>query len=693
MDDKGLIFTADATLAMVVLIVFTASILTYQLLPVYIGEDHQHLEALADSALNVMEQDGTLRAAAVYYANGNNTKAEQILTDSLNSLIPGDVGYKFTLSTYPSVINDRGTNFNTAGDVATRVKVISGPQEGWMGRAYYKLEEVEFMDQNQKVTSTVWNFHNWLTNFDPWDNSGHLQNYPYWGRGTTPQNIAFSIPAGATSSGATFLLGSNNHRDSSGVRGPAYGANVVVNGVSHNIANSSFTFLNLRPGSYETMYNYQGFLNANELSAGTNNFYVNFRSPVDSYSDMPWFSMIANYTATYKVPQGITTSSVNLPDGAGLALQTAQNLNGTGQLYYGMSYNLNTQQRTFFSQSRVITWNNMLNRNHGFDTGVPFVITGIPQGSGTGCAVSVVQDINIPQGARIFDGYVVVNAYGGVDNALVEVWDGTQWRTAFNSFNLGGVQYSARSDGYGNIPGIIYIKDYLRNGNNKVRITTWDQVPSNDYDLVGLVNCYAVTTYSKLPIQWENFPYNSYQSNNNQRTQTRSFTVGSEAQKVLLFVGTGTDSRRIKVDYGNSSVLYDSSTIPYSLDLGDLDAAGPHVFTTGSPGNYSLRPGTYNLRVTVTGPTSSWESGDYDSNAEIYSGTRISVLYPKFLQNIWTSSFAPTAAQAEANARQDLINLLAEAGIPYDPNLIKEEAMYTGDTPNALPVRLDLWRQ
>ena len=57
MDDKGFIFTADATLALVVVIVFTASIVVYGLLPVYQGQDHQHLQALADSALATMEED------------------------------------------------------------------------------------------------------------------------------------------------------------------------------------------------------------------------------------------------------------------------------------------------------------------------------------------------------------------------------------------------------------------------------------------------------------------------------------------------------------------------------------------------------------------------------------------------------------------------------------------------------------
>ena len=55
MDEQGFIFTTDATLALVVMIVFTASIVTYGLLPVYQGENHQHLEGIADSALDAMD--------------------------------------------------------------------------------------------------------------------------------------------------------------------------------------------------------------------------------------------------------------------------------------------------------------------------------------------------------------------------------------------------------------------------------------------------------------------------------------------------------------------------------------------------------------------------------------------------------------------------------------------------------------
>ena len=80
MDEKGFIFTTDAILALVVMIVLTGSIVTYGLLPIYQGENHQHLEALADSALETMEQSGALREAAVEYSNGNTTGAETTLT-------------------------------------------------------------------------------------------------------------------------------------------------------------------------------------------------------------------------------------------------------------------------------------------------------------------------------------------------------------------------------------------------------------------------------------------------------------------------------------------------------------------------------------------------------------------------------------------------------------------------------------
>ena len=704
MDENGFLFTTDATLALVVVIVFTASIVTYQILPIYNGEDHQHLEALADSAMSVMEQDGTLRTAAVYYANNNSAAAQSIITDSLNSLMPPDVTYKMTLGGNPGVTDPRASRSTAYGDMVTKVKVISGPQEGWVGRAYYKLEEVKFDNQQTNVTTTAWNFHNWLTNYSPWSGSNHLQTYPYWGSGSVASPIAFSLPNGATMMGGTFLLGSNNGATTpTNPKNPSYGANVVINGLNHQITNTSFTFLNNRLNAAgtaitgATMYNYQGNLTAAELHSGANNLYINYRNNVagslSTNSNMPWFALLAKYTTTIQVPQGILTDVDNFTDTAGVAIPTALNLNGSGNSY-GFTYNILNQQKTYFTTRRSIAYGTFFGAdNPTYSDGTPFVLTGIPFGASSGTAVSKVTDINIPAGARIFDGYVVVNAYGAVDDTVIEVWNGTVWQTVFNSDSQ-----SAITDGYGNTPGIIYIKDYLRNGNNKVRVTVWDQAPSSDYDFVGIINSYAVTTYSRLPVKWDNFPFTSHQSNTQTETQTRTFTVGADAQKALLFVGVGSNSRHIQVRFNNTGpILYDSDTIPFSLDIGDLDAAGSHVMTNGVPGNYSLKTGTYNLKVTVTAPNNAWEAGDSTENnnngkAIMYSGTRVAILYPKFLQNIWTTSYANSAGTAQAQAKQDLIDLFTSSGIPFNPDYIKTEAMYTGDLPNAIPVRLDLWK-
>lgn len=682
-DEGGFIFTTDAVLALIVVFIFTASIVTYFALPSYMGADHQHLEALAADALDIMRQDGTLYSAAAMYSRNNTAGAENLIESELQSLLPPGVGYEFKMGPYPTLRNDSG--ILVSRDTASRAIVISGPEEGWLGRAWYKMEEVTLEDQEINSTTTVWNFHNWLSNY--WSS---LYYRPYWGYQTAPRNISFSVPSTSINWGR-FLLGSYNRRNRS-----SYGANVVINNVPHIVRNDSFTFLNLRPGTTrELMYNYQG--NITSLTGGSNNFYVQFTNMTTTGSsdyDLPWFSIIANYTTTIKVPKGIITRTFQFNDAAGLAVPRLTRLDTNGTLGYGRIYDLNTGTVTSLNTRRVITWNSMVRQNHAYSDGLPFVIDSVNGWTADGSAVSVTQDIPIPPGSRILDAYTVVNPYGGVDDALVEVWNGTAWNVAFCSFDYGGVDYSTVSDGYGNVPGIVYIRDYLRAGQtNRVRVTIWDNVPGQDYDLVGLVDSYSTVSYTSLPIQWHNYPFNSYQNSTNVSAPVRQFTIGSDAKKVLLFVGAGLDTKSIKVEVKNSTSAWTqlySGPVPFSLDIGAIDVAGSRIFTTGgNPGNYSTRPGTYNIRVTINSGAG-WESGD--SNAEIYSGTRVAVIYPKFLANMWATEYANDAYTAQALARQELIAMLQASGYSIDPSLIRTEALYTGDIPNSLPVRLTLWR-
>lgn len=702
MDDRGFIFTADASLALIVIMIVTASITSYLMAPYFMGQDHEHLQALASDTLETMEQDGTLSLAAVKYSQDDTTGGDQILNARLNLLIPTDTAYNITMYGH-SVGNDRTL---VATDTATAVRVISGPKEGYMGRAWYKQEEVIFENQQVNVTRTVWNFHNWLTNFYPW--SGGLYNNPYWGYGSSAQSISFSLPQDAVVHNAYFLQGSANQSARSSTN-PSYGVTVNVNGMNY-MNTTPFTTLYQRP-SNGWVYNYMG--NITNLNSGSNSFYVHFNNLSRTYSyNMPWFSILANYTTTMQVPAGILNlEDTAFPDAAGLAVYinpTQANVT---------TYDLSTGVTTNFVANRVMNWNTYVNNRNtldNYDDGIPFVID---DGYGDrGSAVSVVKEFDIPDGVRIFDGYVDVNAYGATDNAIVEVWDGSEWRAVFCSFDFRETPSStitdfSAGDGYGNTPGTIYIGDKLHTGHNKVRITVWDNVPSTDYDLVGLVDSSVHVSYSYLPINWVNYAFNSYQASDSDWSNTytfpdnygRSFTIGDDATKAYLFVGVGTTSTHLKVEvsksrYSGWQTLYDSDTIPYMLDLGYLDASlNKHVFTSGPGSNYTLTQGNYWIRITVTAPES-WESGDGASSPERYgtpimfSGTRVAVIYPKFLENKWTTSYSSNAETAKEQAKEELIEELEQSGIIVNPNDVQTEALYTGNLPNAISVRLDLWK-
>lgn len=702
MDDKGFIFTADATLALVVVIVLTASIVTYIGLPLYQGSDHQHLEALADSVLETITQSGTLRGDAVLLSSGNATLVSNGVNDlrsTLDLLIPPGIAYKLTIGNTVITSNDPSHQLLSSSDVATRIKVISGPQQGWIGRAYYKQEEVKFVDQEQTQVTTVWNFHNWLQNFNPWN--GGLDSYTYWGKGSTSGPISFSIPTG-TINGAKFLLGSSGgYYYQQGWyqywRDHAYNANFVLNGntANHYISGDAFTDLQYSGASTGEMYNYLGNINASELNSGLNNFYVNFIAQSSSSEQyMPWFSIIANYTTTIKVPQGVLSNTFTFPDIA-----------GEGNPGGSLLYDLNTGQITP-TTAKSYDWSYL--QSHDIDTSTPFRLTGIPSGTSTGSTVASTSDVYLPNNTRLFDAYTVVNAYGGADRAIVQVKNsyGT-WQTVFTSFG----SYTARSDGgYGNIPGIINIAPYLTAGHNTVRIILWDDVPNNDYDLVGLTSCYSTITYSQLPIRWDTFPFNSYQYGTSTGSQTQTFSIYNEAQEALLFLGTGTDTRNITVTVkkqgGSTTKTLYTGPPTYVLDLADLDSQQGTRILTNASANNTLIPGNYTLTVSVT-PGKAYESGDFGgtgrpsgavsqstyANPEIYSGTRIGIIYPKFLQNSWSDGFATTAQAAKDNATQKLINSLTPFNITVNPSLIKTEAIYTGDNPNAISVRLDLWKQ
>ncbi len=696
MDEKGYILSADSSLALIVVIVLTTTVVSYSALPMYLGQDHQHLEAMADSVLQSMEQDGTLQAASVNVSSGVPTgTVEHALKQELDYSLPPGIGYKLTMNIGGTVVtSDSSGEPNmplTSNDVVTRVRVISGPEQGWWGRAWFKSEPLNFTNKEINLTTTVWNFHNWLTNFYPWSSYG-LQQRNYWGSSKSSnayQTIDFTIPEGAVLKEVKYLQGSSSNSDSR-----SFGTSTYINDKPALEASwDQFTFLNYRPGTNTRMYNYQGNIPLSYLKPLVNKFYVKFNPYTSTVHNMPWFAMLADFTTNITVPDNVDEHTYKFQNAAGLAVPSQVNLgDGNG---YGRIYDLDSGTVTNLNTRRVISWNAMRNRDHAFDDGIPFVITGVPgvEGTGHGTGVSVVSDVPIAPNTNLLDAYVVVNSWGANDGALVEVWDSEskKWQTVFCSFNQDGISYSDRADGYGNLPGIIYIGRYLKEGaNNKVRVTVFDDVPSSDYDLCGVQDSYVKVFTSPFKIKWTTYEFNSHQSKNNIEEQVQSFALESDSQKAMLFVGVGLNTRNIRVQYdGTNQVLYDGPP-PFALDLAKLDAQkGYHKITTSgsTPEDYTLVAGNYNLKVRVTGPNNAWESGDYDANAAIFSGTRIVVITPS-IQNEWSDAMGPDAQTAMENATANL--LLKFPGV--DPQNIHTSALYAGDVPNAVTVRLDLWK-
>ena len=723
MDDKGFIFTADAALALIVVFVFTGSIVTYTMLPIYQGEDHQHLESLASSALNVMDQSGTLREAAVDYSSNNSAQAQSELQTQLNSLIPAGIGYSLQVGSNPPVTNNALGGLSASNDTVTKVEVISGPQEGWMGRSYYKIEAVNFTTVNQTTVTTVWNFHNYLTNFQPWSGTGYLSKYNFWGgSGASPQTdipINFTIPTSGTINSAQILIGSA-YETSEGTP-YAYNTDFYLNGrLALSVKNSSFNLSSsphyLYQGTNWYIFNYLNSLNTTLFTSGTpsnNNFYLRFNA--SQYNSMPWFSILANYTTTISVPQGTNFTSANF-----------YNIAGVGNPTQSILYNISSGQATNVT-TQTLSWTN-LQGNDNYSLTTPFVLTNIPNtnngNTGSGSAVMSTTDLILPNSRSVLDAYVVLNAYGGEDGAIVQVKDPVSgnWTTMFTSFNTPGVSTTQRSDGgYGNVPGIISLhdsitdpnysmnKDPLKMGDNKVRIIIWDDANSGDYDLVGLQNCYATIAYSQFFIRWDTTVFNNYQNDSSSSTktltETENFNIQTGAQNVLLFMGLGTNTRNVavKVSNGTSSNTIYNGNVQFDLNLTSYDST--NIFTTVVNGVNVPKPGNYTVSVTVT-PSTAYESGDLATSTgsygnqgdpEIYSGTRISVLYPQFLQNAWATGFASTPSGAlnasYSNLFTNYLNTLINQGYYVNASLIKNETVYSGNVPNAIPIRLELWKQ
>ena len=492
--------------------------------------------------------------------------------------------------------------------------------------------------------------------------------------------------------------------------------------------------------NFVPIFNAKADVPLNYLSPGKNSFYAEFLNLIKDNYNMPWFSLLGEYQTSILVPKGIENhrfpdeSETKLYNCAGAAVPQIKNDNNyyDSDAYY-ITYDVDTGVSTKHMGRREVNFVDYRGKDSNLADGKPFVIkkdakTCPFDGSAVAREYEIDLTPNNPSGKikdsiRILDAYTVVNSYGATDKVLVEVHDGEKWNEAFYSYANSNMAH-AGDRGYGNTPGTIYIGDYLKAGVvNKVRVTVWDDASSKDYDFVGLVDTYNVVTFTSLPIGWDTFHFDSVQSDvdiNHQTqslTQTKTFDISSDpvSEKVMFFFGVGLDTSHVKLEVSKDNLrwetLCDSDTIPYALDIGAIDAGtatadgskgGKQFFAVPTDdGNYTTESGKYYVKLTVeVGPD--WKSGDEKQSGvhggsaccELFSGSRVAVLYPKFLENMWVNEYADTAKgakeKAEASLRQQLKDVYQFGDERLDK--VQSEALYTGDMPNTVPIRLDLWR-
>lgn len=699
---KGFIFTMDAVLTLLPIFIILASVSGIGGIDTIGSYRMLSSGRYAQDVLTVMERNDTLVNIGRNYqtgvARGDSALiaySQNLLNSSLNKTIPPYMGYNATVTT-PRGTFSVASGGEPSGNIMSVWRTSMGPELGWAGSAWLAVRGANFTIINRTTTSTIWNFHNWLSVYYSFCADG-------WGGPSGSTNITISTPSNATLNDAYYYLGAKV------ASGNPYNVTFYLNGGNATSSNYPDDYTYLLTYGGDDFYNSKmdlpfGTTNSSGvLGRGNNKMWLNFTADCSGNDEMPWFAIIANYTQTIPSPQSLEIEIFNLPNAEGAT-----------------------------DESTTVTWDDndatWASRVDAYSDGTPYKLLTSESFDAEGNAITVFKNFSIPAGVTVLDGTIDLNLVGAVDATRVEVFDSSasQWVTVFNSFDINGIDYTDvdydvgfdNLKGYGNLPGKLNIDPSLLSpgsDSNSVRVTLWDYYPDPDY--AGIIDSTILITYSPFSIDWDNFAFNSHQSSSFDYTQDRDFDINTGAKEALLFVGVGIDTRKVVVSIMNATsspvTLYNSTVIPYMLNLAELDAGLPasqRILTTdtSTPSDYILEEGSYTTRVRVlsaqdAAENNAWESGDRDdaggalstqeSNAEIFSGTKVTVLYPEFIAMLTTESYNATAAEAEDEAR----NLLSEQLLTYNLTMaansseIFSKVNWVSGEPSIAFVELKIW--
>lgn len=131
-DRRGFIFSLDATLAMLVVLIVMAGVARVAGPELIYGQHgYLRLERYANDALEVMQLTGTMNSIVNFVKHGENENAENLVRTELKKILPAEVQFKFVvgnrLAVYPNDAAGWSTAFSDAEEiaVATRMSTFS----------------------------------------------------------------------------------------------------------------------------------------------------------------------------------------------------------------------------------------------------------------------------------------------------------------------------------------------------------------------------------------------------------------------------------------------------------------------------------------------------------------------------------------------------------------------------------------
>lgn len=132
-DKKGFIFSLDAALAMLVMLIMMAGVARVAGPELTYGQHgYLRLERYANDALEVMQLTGTMDNIVDLVKQGENGSAINLARAELRKILPEEVQFKFVvgnrLTVFPSDSADWSTTFPNAEEIAVATRMSTFPE-------------------------------------------------------------------------------------------------------------------------------------------------------------------------------------------------------------------------------------------------------------------------------------------------------------------------------------------------------------------------------------------------------------------------------------------------------------------------------------------------------------------------------------------------------------------------------------